>query len=143
MQTRKEKYHEYLKSDPWVHLREFALFKNWIENKGTLKCEDCGKTGYKGFDVHHWQYPTDLTNDHPKYHVVLCHRCHGIRHDKIELSEEEEKEIEKKNNADLVKFGLVFRITCVDNPVISNDEAWNLSLEELEKIIVENNIPEL
>lgn len=91
--TRKEKYKDYLKSDAWKNLREFAKFKNKRENDNILTCEDCGKSKNTIFNVHHEQYPDKLEDDNPKYHVVLCERCHKIRHDLIELSEEEEGKI--------------------------------------------------
>lgn len=92
-----KKYHKYLQTDHWKTLRDFALFRNWRKNNGILKCDDCGKTGVTGFDVHHNKYPSggDYENlDNPHYHIVLCHRCHEIIHDKIELSEKEKKERE-------------------------------------------------
>lgn len=98
MKTRKEKYHEYLKTPAWEELREFAKFRNRYRNNGLLKCDDCGKTDAKQYDVHHNEYPVDLRDDNPKYHSVLCHRCHGIRHDKIELDEKEQKEIEDREH---------------------------------------------
>ncbi len=98
-QTRKEKYREYLLSPEWEDLRDFAKFKNRKKNNGFLKCDDCGTTSAKQYDVHHWQYPSDLKDDIPYNHIVLCHRCHGIAHNKIELSEKEIIEREVKTKA--------------------------------------------
>lgn len=91
MATRREKHKEYLQTPEWYNLREFAIFRNWRENKGVIKCDDCGRKGIKGFDVHHNIYPDKYENDNPNFHVVLCRRCHGIRHNKIELAEHEKQ----------------------------------------------------
>ncbi|MCP4988672.1 MAG: hypothetical protein GY928_22265 [Colwellia sp.] len=102
-QTRKEKYAEYLKSPEWEDLRDFAKFKNRKKNNGLLKCSDCGTTEKVQYDVHHWMYPNDLKYDIPENHIVLCHRCHGIAHDKIELSEKETIERAKDQHDYMVK----------------------------------------
>lgn len=99
MQTRKEKYREYLKSPNWELLRDFARFRNKRLNNGKLRCDDCEKINQIQYDVHHTEYPSDYWNDdHPKYHIVLCHRCHGIAHNKIELSEKEIIDRDKRSS---------------------------------------------
>lgn len=144
-EERKRIYKEYLLTPEWELLSGYARYRNKIQNNGILTCEECGKTTGQ-FDVHHWMYPNSrdyCNDDNPKYHIVLCHRCHGIIHNKIELSEKEKQDIDKKNNDNMIKLGLVFRIVWVDNPIITQEAANKLSIEELEKIIIDNNIPEL
>ena len=128
METRKEKYKEYLKSEEWKDLREYALFKNRRKNNGLVKCVDCEITNAEQYDVHHWQYPHDLSFDLPKYHIVLCHRCHGIAHDKIELSEKETIEREKANR--LMMSGGMSKLMLTIEYNMADDELSKLSHQE-------------
>ena len=66
-------YHKYLCSSHWLKFRQEAL-----EHYGK-KCADCG-TEHAKFDVHHLSY-NRLGREELADVVVLCHKCHKLRHE--------------------------------------------------------------
>ncbi|MDU2670579.1 MAG: hypothetical protein E7C49_01080 [Clostridium sp.] len=71
--SKKEIYHEYLKSKSWIKKRNKAL------KRAGYKCQVCGYN--KNLQVHHNTYER-IYHEHKQDLVVLCWKCHATFHKK-------------------------------------------------------------
>lgn len=66
-------YNDYINSDLWKHRKE--AYK--IMRSNDFKCDICGIKN--NLEVHHKHYE-NVTNETAKDLMLLCHKCHGVKH---------------------------------------------------------------